>query len=79
MWQTLGYIVDGDNKVKHVIASWVKKKCSHKGPKLGNSGLSNQKWELDQKTNASFLLDTEAVKKTDVLKLEIITCDKTTN
>jgi len=66
MWQTLGYTADGDNKVKHVIGCIVrlKKKCSHKGPKLGNSDLSNQKCELDQKTNASFLLVIAVVKKT---------------
>jgi len=57
----------------------LKKRCSHKGPKLGNSDLSNQKCELDQKTNIIFLLDTAVVKKTDVLKFEITTWDKTAN
>lgn len=57
----------------------LKKKCSHKGPKLGNSDLSNQKCELDQKTNASFLVDKAAVKKTYVLRFEIITYNKTAN
>jgi hypothetical protein len=58
MWQTLGCIVDGDNKVKDVIGSIVswKKKYGHKGPKLGTSDLSNHKCELDQKTNATFLI-----------------------
>jgi len=59
-----------------VPSSVKKKKYSHKGPELGSSDLSNQKCELDQKTNASFLLDTAVVKTTDVLKFEVITCEK---
>jgi hypothetical protein len=64
IWQTFGYIFDGDEKLKDALGCFMcKKVCSYTGHKSRTSNLIKHKFETGQKNITSFISVKAEVKK----------------